>query len=206
MYNSTVDFYVSVGVRALQEMNRESALNTAFNPECTEYRKSVFPGLSSFMRDVFAAERFKTITYNERISILSEVKDESISKIVSLRNQSVVAKPVVKVRSNEITRSIDVTELVSLRHGLKEAEAELAEMTNLANEALDYADKYLAEIAELKAANASLKGSLISSKETINILETKLTRLETAISKVRSVNLNGVITKVAVFTGIKQSV
>jgi len=174
MSNSTVDFYVSVGVRALQEMNRESALNTAFNPECTEYRKSVFPRLSSFMRDVFAAERIRTITYNERISILSEVKDESISKIVSLRNQSVVAKPVVKVRSNEIDRSVDVTELVGLRAGLKEAEAELVEMTNLANEALDYADKYLAEIAELKAANASLQSELVTVKSENFSLRTAL--------------------------------
>jgi hypothetical protein len=189
MSNSTVNFYVSVGVRVLQEMNRESALNTTFNPECTEYRKSVFPGLSSFMRDIFAAERIKTITFNERVSILSEVKDVSISKIVSLRNQSAATKSVVKVRSNEIPRSIDVTELVGLRAGLQEAEVELAEMTHLANEALDYADKYLAEIAELKAELVTVKSENFS--------------LRTALR----LNVKGVVTSLTkAVCSIKQSV
>jgi hypothetical protein len=182
MSNSTVDFYVSVGVRALQEINRESALNTTFNPECTEYRKSVFPGLSSFMRDVFAAERFRTITYNERISILSEVKDEAISKIVSLRNQSVVAKVTeVKVNPIKVCRNIEAE--------LYKTEVELNEMNDLANKALDIADKYLAEIAELKAELVTVKSENFS--------------LRTALR----LNVKGVVTSLTkAVCSIKQSV
>jgi hypothetical protein len=180
MFNSTVSAHY-----ALANMDIKAALSNA-DPEFHEYRYTVFPNLKAFVREVFV-----TCTDDKaRMSILSPLKDEAINMILSARMKA-KAQAEVKVNPIKVVRNV---------------EAELNAMTDLANEALDYADKYLAEIAELKAANRLVKSELEASKALNGLLSTKLTRLEAAISKVRSVNLNGVITKVAVFTGIKQSV
>jgi uncharacterized coiled-coil protein SlyX len=164
MFNSTVDFYISVGAQAIQGGNKELALNTNFNPENAEYRKSVFPRYSAFMREVFSAENAGSMTKNDRIIIFSEVKDKAISKIVSARN-------VALVNQTEVT----ITEVNS-------------------------------EVVKLQAEVAKLQSELKVVNNTNTQLQAKVSRLESAIAKVRTVNLNGVITKVAVFTGIKQSV
>jgi hypothetical protein len=164
MNNSTVEFYISVGAQAIQGGNKELALNTTYNPENAEYRKSVFPRYSAFIREVFSAENAGEITKTERTIIFSEVKDKAISKIVSARN-------VALVNQTEVT----VTEINS-------------------------------EVEQLKARVAQLQSELKVTNNTNTRLQAKVYRLESAIAKVRTINLNGVITKVAVFTGIRQSV
>jgi phage anti-repressor protein len=151
MFNSTVDFYISVGAQAIQGGNKELALNTNFNPENAEYRKSVFPRYSAFMREVFSAENAGEITRTERITIFSEVKDKAISKIVSARN-------IALVNQTEVNSEVE-----QLRIELAKALAEVNSLTR-ANDHLN------TELASVKTSIRSLVLNNVVTKTLMSVV------------------------------------
>lgn len=100
------------------------------NPASTSYRKSVFPGLNSWMRSVFVARDAGLLSEQEAIDVFSFVKSKAV---VGINNYRV--KQQVKVQA--LTE-----ENVQLKAQLKQAMFEKSKATRAARKASAAAQAY----------------------------------------------------------------
>jgi hypothetical protein len=126
MTNSNIEFYVTYGKQAItSEPGRSAIALKDIDPENLQYRKDVFPGYTSFMREVFAAKYRGEISEQERITIFSQVKDFAIERICAYRRK--VAANQAVAQAEEVVEET-ISEVEALRAQVAELQAENAKV------------------------------------------------------------------------------
>lgn len=151
MSNTNIDFYVAYGQQVLTSEKASAALAlNGTDPENLQYRKDVFPGYTSFMREVFKARYEGEITEEEKITIFSQVKDFAIESIYAYRRK-------IAAQQTEVVVEETISEVEVLRARVAELEADVAAkdntISNLENQVRMVAKGIISSVARAIISN-----------------------------------------------------